>query len=77
MDTGTKRTILARVAVALGFVCGVIGLLAGLTGHLWKLGPTGWFTGGALLALLGLYALADGAISLQKARARGHFKEAA
>ena len=69
METGTKRTILARVAVALGFVCGLIGLLAGLTDHLWKLGPTGWFAGGALLALLGLCALADGAISFQKARA--------
>ncbi len=77
METGTKRTILARVAVALGFVCGVIGLLAGLTGHLWKLGAVGWFTGGGLLTLIAVYVLIDGAIAFQKARATSIFKEPA
>ena len=38
MQVGTKRTFIARIAGALGFVCGVIGLLAGLTAHTWKLG---------------------------------------
>jgi hypothetical protein len=37
MQTGTKRTTMARIAVALSFVCWVIGLLAGLTDHTWKL----------------------------------------
>ncbi len=77
METGTKRTILARVAVALGFVCGLIGLLAGLTAHIWKLGLIGWFTGGGLLTLIAVYVLIDGAIALQKARATSPFKEAA
>ncbi|MEC4668779.1 MAG: hypothetical protein VST65_04485 [Nitrospirota bacterium] len=77
METGTKRTILARVAVALGFVCGLIGLLAGLTAHMWKLGVIGWFTGGGLLTLIAVYVLIDGAIALQKARATSPFKEAA
>jgi len=58
----------ARIGAALGFLCGVIGLLAGLTFHTWKLGSVGWFTGGTLLALLAVYALADGAIAFAKAQ---------
>jgi len=63
MPVGHKRTTIARIGGALGLVCGVIGLLAGLTGHAWKLEPVGWFTGGTLLALLSLIALVDGAIA--------------
>jgi hypothetical protein len=63
MPVGHKRTIIAQIGGALGFACGVIGLLAGLTGHTWKLEPIGWFTGGTLLALLSLVALVDGAIA--------------
>jgi hypothetical protein len=37
MSVGSKRTTIGRIAAALGFVCGVIGLLAGLTEHTWKL----------------------------------------
>jgi purine-cytosine permease-like protein len=59
--------MVARIGAALGFLCGVIGLLAGLTQHVWKLGPLGWFTGGTLLTLLAVYALVDGAIAYQKA----------
>lgn len=66
MAVGEKRTIAARIGAALGFLCGVIGLLAGLTQHVWKLGPLGWFTGGTLLALLAVYALVDGAIASRK-----------
>ncbi len=66
MAIGEKRTIVARIGAALGFLCGVIGLLAGLTQHVWKLGPLGWFTGGTLLTLLAVYALVDGAIASQK-----------
>ncbi len=69
MQIGTKRTTIARVAAALAFVCGLIGLLAGLTGHTWKLGAIGWFTGGGLLILIAAYVLVDGAIAFQKARA--------
>lgn len=68
MTIGFKRTLAARIGAALGFVCGLIGLLAGLTDHMWKLGPVGWFTGGALLTLIALSLLADGAIAFQKSR---------
>ncbi len=71
MEIGTKRTLIARVAAALGFVCGLIGLLAGLTSHTWKLGAIGWFTGGGLLTLIAVYVLIDGAIALRKARPVG------
>jgi hypothetical protein len=63
---GTKRTSIARIAAALSFLCGVIGLHAGLTDHLWKLTPFGWFAGGALLALIALFVLLDGAVSFEK-----------
>ena len=61
-------TMMARIGAALGFLCGVIGLLAGLTEHAWKLGPLGWFTGGTLLTLLAVYALVDGATAFQKSQ---------
>lgn len=38
---------------------GVIGLIAGLVDSTWKLGVAGWFTGGTLLAVLALVALAN------------------
>ena len=66
MAIGEKRTMVARIGAALGFLCGVIGLLAGLTQYVWKLGPLGWFTGGALLTLLAVYVLVDGTIAFQK-----------
>lgn len=68
MVVGEKRTMVARVGAALGFLCGVIGLLAGVTKNTWILGSLGWFTGGGLLTLLALYALVDGAIAFQKTR---------
>ena len=68
MVVGYKRTTIARIAAGLGFVAGLIGLLAGLTNHTWKLWPLGWLTGGGLLTLLALYVLLDGAIALQKSR---------
>ena len=46
-----------RVMTVGAFVCGIIGLLAGLTDNTWKLGVTGWFTGGVLLAVLALVGL--------------------
>ena len=42
MEISTKRTIIARVAAALGFVCGLIGLLAGLTAHTGELEVIAW-----------------------------------
>ncbi len=66
MQAGTKRTAIARAITALGFLCGVIGLLAGLTDHVWKLGSIGWFTGGGLLTLIALVVLVDGAVAYEK-----------
>jgi hypothetical protein len=58
------RTMVARLMALAAFACGVIGLVAGLTGHSWKLGPEGWFVGGVLLAVLGVFMLVDGAAAL-------------
>ncbi len=68
MGIASKRTAIARIGVALGFVCGLIGLLAGLTDLTWKVGHVGWFTGGTLLTLIAVFVLLDGAIALLKAR---------
>ena len=65
MTFGQRRSMAARGAAALGFLCGVFGLLAGVTERVWKFGATGWFTGGALLVLLALFALIDGALAAQ------------
>jgi hypothetical protein len=52
----------------MGFVCGTLGLLAGLTDHTWKLGMFGWFEGGILITLIGLFVLLDGMFAFQKDR---------
>ena len=54
-----RRILLARVLAITASACGAIGLIAGLIGRGWKLGVTGWFTGGTLLAVLALVALAE------------------
>ena len=68
MPVGFRRMLVGRITAALGFVCGVIGLLAALTDHTWKLWPMGWFTGGGLLTLIALFLLLDGAIASLKFR---------
>ncbi len=68
LKVGYKRTLIARVGTTLGFVCGVIGLLAALTEHTWKLSPFGWFSGGMLLTLIAVFVLVDGALAYQRAR---------
>ena len=68
MPVGCKRILIGRIGAALGFVCGVIGLMAGLTDHIWKLWPMGWFTGGTLLTLVALFLFVDGVIASQKPR---------
>lgn len=66
MAHGERRSMAARAAAALGLLCGVLGLLAGVMHVTWKFGSTGWFTGGALLTLLALFALVDGAVAAQQ-----------
>ena len=68
MMVGYKRMLIGRIGAALSFACGVIGLLAGLTEHTWRLMPMGWFTAGCLGALIALFVLIDGAIAFQKPR---------
>ena len=53
------RIILARLMMLGAFACGLIGLIIGVVDRVWKLGVTGWFTGGTLLAILSLVVLAD------------------
>lgn len=66
MEPGLKRTTIARIAAGGAFLCGAIGLMAGITNHTWKLWPLGWFTGGTLLVLIALFVLVDGAVSFEK-----------
>ncbi len=66
MGPGLKRTTLARIGAGVAFLCGVIGVLAGITDHTWKLSPLGWFTGGTLLALIALFVLVDGAVAFER-----------
>lgn len=65
---GYKRTTIARIGAGIGFVCGVLGILAGLTNQTWKLGPEGWLEGGILLTLIAMFLLLDGMFAFQKDR---------
>ena len=53
------RIMLARLFMLGALATGIIGLIAGFADKTWQLGATGWFTGGTLLAVLALVALAD------------------
>ena len=68
MPVGYRRMMAGRVGAALGFLCGTLGLVAGLLDRTWKLFPSGWFMGGSVVTLVGLFLLLDGAIAAQKAK---------
>lgn len=72
MEVGVKRTTIARIAAALGTLCGVIGFLTSTRSMNLLLPPHGWGTGGVLLLLIALYVLADGMISFEKSHMDGH-----
>ena len=55
----TFRIVLSRLIMLVALACGVIGLAAGVAEREWRMGVTGWFTGGTLLAVLALVVLAD------------------
>lgn len=58
-DMDIWRTWLARL---LGLACialGIIGLFVGFSDKVWKLGPTGWFTGGTLLGVVAIILILD------------------
>ena len=54
-----NRILLARLFAIAAFACGLIGLIDGLIQRVWRLGVTGWFTGGTLLAVLALVLILD------------------
>lgn len=53
------RLIFAKLLMLGAIACGVVGLIIGVVDREWKLGVTGWFSGGTLLAILSIVALAD------------------
>lgn len=59
MWTSKRQTILARLMIVGGFVCGFVGLTVGVIDRSWKLGVVGWFAGGTLLAALAIAILVD------------------
>ena len=59
MGIAAWRTTLARLMILASVACGIIGLVIGVIDRTWKLGVTGWFTGGTLLAALAIVLLVD------------------
>ena len=55
--------MLARLGATIGALCGVIGFFGGLADIPWRLGVTGWFNGGLLMALVSLVVLVDAALT--------------
>jgi hypothetical protein len=51
--------MLARLMIIGALACGLIGLIIGVVDRQWKLGFTGWFTGGTLLAVIAISVLID------------------
>ena len=58
ISTGLQAVI-GRLMLLGAFGCGIAGLVIGIVDRTWKLGVTGWFTGGTLLAALSIAMLAD------------------
>jgi hypothetical protein len=67
-NVGYKRTTIARIGAGIGFMCGVLGFLAGLMNQTWMLGTEGWLEGGILLTLIAMFLLLDGMFAFQKDR---------
>ena len=53
------RILLARLFAVAAVACGGLGLVAAIAEREWRLGSTGWFGGGTLLAALALVIIAD------------------
>ena len=61
------RIVIARLMMLASLASGIVGLVIGIADRSWKLGVTGWFTGGILLAVLALVVLADEYFTLRQA----------
>ena len=70
VDVPDWQTRIARLFGMGAFLCGVVGLIVGIIGRGWRLGVTGWFTGGALLAILAILLLADAYVELRRQQIR-------
>ena len=58
---------LGRLGALSALVCGIIGLIAGVSDELtWKLGAEGWFAGGAVAALLSIVMYMEDAAASRK-----------
>ncbi len=66
MLSSERKIRIARIFGAGAFLCGVIGLVAGLAEREWLLAVTGWFTGGTLLAVLAGLLLVDAYVEMRR-----------
>ena len=58
------RIWLGRLGALGALACGIIGLIVGFdSGTTWKLGTSGWFTGGTVAALLAIIMYLDEAVT--------------
>ena len=61
------RIWLGRLGAAAALACGIIGLIVGFDADTtWKLGASGWFTGGTVAALLAIVMYLDDAAAARK-----------
>ena len=61
------RIWLGRLGAGGALACGIIGLIVGFdSGTTWKLGASGWFTGGTVAALLAIVMYLDDAAASRK-----------
>ena len=68
MNVAEWRILLARLLGLGALGCGIVGLVIGIVDLTWKLGVTGWFTGGILLALLAVILLLDEYTGFKRSR---------
>ena len=71
MNMDEWRVMFARVLMLLAMACGLVGLVIGLVEREWRLGVTGWFSGGTLLAILSILVLADHYVEHRKRQTKG------
>lgn len=71
MNMDEWRVMFAKLLMLLAMACGLVGLVIGVVEREWRLGVTGWFTGGTLLAILSILILADHYVEHRKRQTKG------
>lgn len=61
-----NRAMLAHILLAMAGVAGLIGIIAGLSRHTWRMSPSGWFLLGILGTTGALVLLAQEALARRK-----------